>query len=273
MLSQVLSFPQIDPVLLDLGFIKLRWYGLMYLVGFVAAMWLGNRVAARKGSLWSEEQVSDLLFYGFLGVILGGRCGYVFFYQFPLFLDNPAYLFRIWEGGMSFHGGVLGVMTAMALFARKYHKSYLSVGDFVCPLLPIGLGAGRLGNFMNAELCGRPTDLPFAMIFPTDALGLPRHPSQLYEAVLEGLVLFIILWLFAKKPRPAGTVAGLFLLGYGCFRFLIEFAREPDAHLGLLQLGMSMGQWLCLPMIFGGLGLIIYGYKVKGVNKADGEAA
>ena len=273
MLTQALVFPQVDPVLLDLGLIKLRWYGLMYLVGFVAAMWLGNRAAAKKDSGWTQEQVSDLLFYGFLGVILGGRCGYVLFYQFPQFLDNPAYLFKIWEGGMSFHGGVLGVMAATALFARKYQKSYFSVGDFVCPLLPIGLGAGRLGNFINAELWGRTTDLPFGMIFYTDPLRLPRHPSQLYEAALEGLALFLILWWFARKPRPAGAVAGLFFLGYGCFRFVVEFAREPDAHLGLLQLGMSMGQWLCIPMILGGLGLLIYSYRVLGAKKTNGEAA
>lgn len=273
MLSQALVFPHIDPVLLDLGIIKLRWYGLMYLIGFVAAMWLGNRVAERKNSGWTKEQVSDLLFYGFLGVIFGGRLGYVLFYQFPRFIDEPSYLFRIWEGGMSFHGGVLGVMASMLFFAHKYKKSYLSVGDFVCPLLPIGLGAGRLGNFINAELWGRPTDLPFAMIFPTDPLALPRHPSQLYEAALEGVALFFILWLFAKKARPAGSIAGLFLVGYGCFRFLIEFAREPDAHLGLLQLGMSMGQWLCLPMILGGTCLIIYAYKFKRPNKEGQEAA
>lgn len=273
MLTEAIVFPKIDPVLLDLGYIKLRWYGLMYLVGFVAAMWLGNRAAARKGSGWTKEQVSDLLFYGFIGVILGGRCGYVFFYQFSEFLSEPTYLFRIWEGGMSFHGGVLGVMAAMAVFARKYHKSYLAVGDFACPLLPIGLGAGRLGNFINAELWGRETDLPWAMKFYTDPEFLPRHPSQLYEAALEGLALFIILWWFARKPRPAGSVAGLFLLGYGCFRFLVEFAREPDSHLGLLQLGMSMGQWLCLPMMIGGAGLIIYSYRVLGAKKSNGEAA
>ncbi|MCM2680585.1 prolipoprotein diacylglyceryl transferase [Echinimonas agarilytica] len=263
MLTQALAFPEIDPVLLDLGLIKVRWYGLMYLVGFVAAMWLGNRQARQPNSGWTEQEVSDLLFYGFIGVILGGRFGYVMFYQFSQFADDPLYLFRIWEGGMSFHGGVLGVMAAMAVFARKFHKSYLSVGDFITPLLPIGLGAGRLGNFINGELWGRETDLSFAMIFPQDPLGLARHPSQLYEFALEGVVLFCILWWFKSKPRPAGTVAGLFLLGYGSFRFLVEFAREPDAHLGLLQLGMSMGQWLCLPMIFGGLGLIAYGYSRK----------
>lgn len=273
MLTQALVFPQIDPVLLDLGIIKLRWYGLMYLVGFVAAMWLGNRVASRKESGWSKEQVSDLLFYGFLGAVLGGRVGYVLFYQFPEFINNPAYLFRIWEGGMSFHGGVLGVMLAMAVFARKYHKSYLSVGDFACPLLPIGLGAGRIGNFINAELWGRETDLPFGMIFYTDPDRLVRHPSQLYEAALEGVALFCILWWFARKPRPAGAVAGLFLLGYGSFRFLVEFAREPDAHLGLLQLGMSMGQWLCMPMILGGAGLLIFSYRVLGTKKEKGEVA
>ena len=270
MLTALMSFPQIDPVLLDLGGpLKVRWYGLMYLVGFAAAMWLGRRIARKPGSGWSIEQVDDLLFYGFVGVILGGRVGYTFFYQFSLFIENPLYLIRIWEGGMSFHGGVLGVMIAMALFARKYKKSYLQVGDFVCPLLPIGLGAGRLGNFINGELWGRATDLPWAMIFPSDPKALPRHPSQLYEFALEGVVLFVMLWWFSKKPRPAGSVAGLFLLGYGCFRFSVEFAREPDSHLGLLQLGMSMGQWLCLPMILGGLGLMVYGYRKEAVMKGE----
>ncbi|MBW8191761.1 prolipoprotein diacylglyceryl transferase [Neiella marina] len=273
MLTALITFPQIDPILFELGPLKLRWYGLMYLVGFLAAMWLGNRMARKPNSGWTEQQVSDLLFYGFLGVILGGRFGYVLFYQFSSFLSDPIYLFRIWEGGMSFHGGVLGVMTAMAVFARKYHKSYLAVGDFVCPLLPIGLGAGRLGNFINGELWGRQTDLSWAMIFPADPLALPRHPSQLYEFALEGVVLFFMLWWFGRKPRPAGTIAGLFLLGYGAFRFIIEFAREPDAHLGILQLGMSMGQWLCLPMIFGGLGLMVLGYR-RSVSTAErGEKA
>ncbi|MGO4891069.1 prolipoprotein diacylglyceryl transferase [Flavobacterium sp. W21_SRS_FM6] len=251
-------FPHIDPVIVSLGPISLRWYGLMYLVGFVAAFWLASKRLSRTN--WSKDQLSDMLFWGFLGVILGGRVGYVFFYQFPTFLEDPLYLFKIWTGGMSFHGGLIGVICALWLFARKTQSHLLTVGDFVAPLVPIGLGAGRVGNFLNAELWGRTTDVPWAVIFP-NAGNLPRHPSQLYEFALEGVALFIILWLFSSKPRPRGAVSGLFLLGYGAFRFLIEYFREPDQHLGLYHDFISRGQILSLPMIITGLALIVWAYR------------
>lgn len=258
--------PVIDPIAISIGPLDIRWYGLMYLLGFAFALWMANRQCDKSNGIWTREQASDLLFYGFMGVIVGGRAGYVFFYQFPLFLDNPLYLFRIWEGGMSFHGGVLGVVTAIIFYAKKNQRSILSVGDFIVPLLPVGLGAGRIGNFINSELWGRVTDSPFGIIFP-NAGPLPRHPSQLYEFALEGVVLFIILILFIRKTRPAGSVAGLFLLAYGVFRFIVEFAREPDAHLGLLSLGLSMGQLLSLPMIFAGAALITYAYSGKAASQ------
>ncbi|WP_019616466.1 prolipoprotein diacylglyceryl transferase [Psychromonas ossibalaenae] len=254
--------PNIDPIAVSIGPLDIRWYGLMYLVGFVFAFWMANRQCDKSGGVWSREQASDLLFYGFMGVILGGRAGYVFFYQFSRFLDNPVYLFRIWEGGMSFHGGVIGVVLAIIYYAKKNQRSILAVGDFIVPLLPVGLGAGRIGNFINSELWGRVTDSPFGIIFH-NAGPLPRHPSQLYEFALEGVLLFIILIVFIRKPRPAGSVAGLFLLGYGIFRIIIEFAREPDAHLGLLTFGLSMGQILSLPMVIAGLALITFAYRKK----------
>ena len=257
--------PNIDPIAISLGPLDIRWYGLMYLIGFAFAFWMANRVCDKSNGVWTREQASDLLFVGFMGVILGGRAGYVFFYQFPAFLDNPLYLFRIWEGGMSFHGGLLGVITAAAIYAKRHQRSVLSVGDFIVPLIPVGLGAGRIGNFLNSELWGRVTDSPFGVVFP-NAGSLPRHPSQLYEFALEGIVLFIILLIFIRKTKPAGSVTGLFLLGYGTFRFIIEFAREPDAHLGLLTLGMSMGQILSLPMVIIGLMLIVYAYKKNPVE-------
>ena len=255
-----LQFPDIDPVIFSVGPLSVRWYGLMYLIGFALAMWLANRQAEKPNSGWTKEQVSDLLFYGMLGVILGGRIGYVLFYQFSYFIENPLYLFRIDQGGMSFHGGTLGVITAIAIFAWTRKKSLFEVGDFVVPLVPLGLLAGRIGNFINGELWGRVTDVPWAFIFPTGGPE-PRHPSQLYEAFLEGLVLFLILQWFIKKPRPAGSVAGVFLLGYGVFRFIVEYFREPDAHLGLFAGFISMGQILSLPMVIGGLGLLIWAYK------------
>ena len=255
-----LQFPDIDPVIFSVGPLSVRWYGLMYLIGFALAMWLANRQAEKPNSGWTKEQVSDLLFYGMLGVILGGRIGYVLFYQFSYFIENPLYLFRIDQGGMSFHGGTLGVITAIAIFAWTRKKSLFEVGDFVVPLVPLGLLAGRIGNFINGELWGRVTDVPWAFVFPTGGPE-PRHPSQLYEAFLEGLVLFLILQWFIKKPRPAGSVAGLFLLGYGVFRFIVEYFREPDAHLGLFAGVISMGQILSLPMVIGGLGLLIWAYK------------
>ncbi|GAB3525656.1 MULTISPECIES: prolipoprotein diacylglyceryl transferase [Photobacterium] len=260
-----LTFPNIDPILIEIGPLAIRWYGLMYLLGFVFAMWLANRRADKPGSGWTREQVSDLLFAGFLGVVLGGRIGYVLFYNFDLFLDNPLYLFKVWTGGMSFHGGLLGVITAMFWYAYKHGRTFFNVADFVAPLVPFGLGVGRLGNFINGELWGRTSDVPWAMVFPTGG-PLPRHPSQLYEFFLEGLVLLIILNLFIRKPRPAGAVSGLFLFGYGSFRFIVEYFREPDAHLGLFGGWISMGQILSLPMVIGGLLMMLWAYKTQPRN-------
>jgi phosphatidylglycerol:prolipoprotein diacylglycerol transferase len=263
MTNSYLNFPDIDPVmvsigpLLGYGPLSIHWYGVMYAVAFGMAYWLANRAADKAGSGWTKEQVSDLLFFGFLGVIVGGRIGYVLFYNFDQLVAEPLYLFKTWQGGMSFHGGLLGVLLAMLWFARRYNKSYLALGDFVAPLIPLGLAAGRLGNFINAELWGRVTDVPWAVLFP-NAGGLPRHPSQLYHVALEGILLFVIILLVRRVKPATGTLGGVFLLGYGVFRFIVEFFREPDAHLGVLSAGMTMGQWLCLPMIAAGIGLIIY---------------
>ena len=255
-----LEFPNIDPVLISLGPLSIRWYGLMYLIGFAFALWLANRRADQADSGWRREQVSDLLFAGFLGVVIGGRIGYVVFYNFDLFLQDPLYLFKVWTGGMSFHGGLLGVISAMFWYAKKNGRTFFGVADFIAPLVPFGLGMGRLGNFMNGELWGRVTDVPWAMVFPTGG-PLPRHPSQLYEMALEGIVLFLILNWFIKKPRPLGAVSGLFLAGYGSFRFLVEYVREPDAHLGLFGGFISMGQILSLPMVVGGILMMLWAYK------------
>lgn len=262
MSNQYYTLPEINPAIFELGVLSPKWYGMMYLVGFVAAWWLANKRLSRTG--WSKDQLSDMLFWGFLGVILGGRFGYVFFYQFEQFLADPIYLFRINEGGMSFHGGLLGVTLALWLSARRLKVSPLVVGDFVAPLVPIGLGAGRIGNFINSELWGRTTDVPWAIIFP-NAGPEPRHPSQLYEFALEGVVLFFILWIYSKKPRPIGALSGAFLLGYGCFRFIIEFFRQWDGHLDLYLGLFSRGQMLSLPMILIGLGLIIWAMRHKQV--------
>jgi len=263
MTDQFLQFPIIDPIIFSIGPVSLRWYGMMYLIGFLAAMFIANKAADKSSGEWTREQVSDLLFYGFMGVIIGGRVGYVLFYQFDYFLTEPLYLFKIWTGGMSFHGGLLGVTAAVYLFAKKVNKSFLQVGDFVVPLVPIGLGMGRLGNFINAELWGRQTDVPWAMVFPTDPLQLPRHPSQLYEFFLEGVVLFVILYAISRKPRTLGLVSGVFLIGYGVFRSIIEFFREPDAHLGLYFSFISKGQILSIPMILIGILVIYIGYLIQ----------
>lgn len=251
-------FQAIDPVIFSIGPVAVRWYGLMYLVGFVAAYFLAKSRMKRVG--WNEDDISDLLFWGFIGVVVGGRMGYVLFYQFSTFLSDPLYLFKIWAGGMSFHGGLLGVLVALAYFARKKGTTFLAVGDFVAPIVPLGLAAGRIGNFINGELWGRTTDVPWAIIFPT-AGPEPRHPSQLYQFALEGIALFVILWLFSKKSRPVGSVGGLFLVGYGIFRFIVEFVRQPDAHLGINTVGLTQGQMLSVPMVLVGLGLIWYAYN------------
>lgn len=245
----MLTHPQFDPIALQLGPLSIHWYGIMYLIGFLSLLWLGKRRARSQPQAgWRPVEIDDLLFYGALGVILGGRLGYVIFYQPGYYLTHPLEIAYLWQGGMSFHGGFLGVLAAMLFFARKTGKRWLAVMDFVAPLVPIGLGAGRLGNFINGELWGRPTDLAWGMVFP-QVDQLARHPSQLYQFALEGVVLFTLLWWFSSRPRPVGAVSGLFLLGYGAFRFAVEFTREPDSFLGLLALGLSMGQWLSLPMI------------------------
>ncbi len=255
----MLIHPDFDPVAIHLGPLSIRWYGIMYLVGFTLFLFMGRKRIADRPD-WTIKELDDLLFYGALGVVLGGRLGYVFFYKFSDYLREPLHIFYVWEGGMSFHGGMLGVIFAVWLFSKKTGKKWLSVTDFVAPLVPLGLGAGRIGNFINGELWGRPTDVPWAMIFPKMDMQ-PRHPSELYEFALEGVTLFLILWFFSKKPRPMGAVSGLFLIGYGSFRFLVEFTREPDSFLGLLALGLSMGQWLSLPMILIGIGMMVWAYK------------
>jgi phosphatidylglycerol:prolipoprotein diacylglycerol transferase len=247
-----MAFPEIDPVIVQFGPLAVRWYGLMYLVGFLAGWWLMRRRAVRPDSGWTREEVGDLLFYSALGVILGGRLGYVLFYGWERLLEDPMFALRIQEGGMSFHGGMLGVLVGAAWFARKTGRHFIDVTDFGAPVAPIGLGAGRLGNFINAELWGRTTDAPWGIVFPGGG-SLPRHPSQLYEALLEGVALFVLLWWFSSQRRPRYTVSGLFLVGYGSFRFTVEFFREPDAHLGFLFLDwVTMGQLLSLPMIVAG---------------------
>jgi phosphatidylglycerol:prolipoprotein diacylglycerol transferase len=255
------NHPDIDPVAFSVGPLAVHWYGLMYLGGFAAAWWLANRRVRRPDAPVTRGQVEDVIFYAALGVILGGRFGYVLFYNFGQFLQQPLWLFKVWEGGMSFHGGLLGVIVALLIYGWRKDIAAGRLFDFVAPLVPIGLGLGRLGNFIGQERWGRATDVPWAMLFPRDPAQLPRHPSQLYQLALEGVLLFAILWWFSSRPRPAWSVSGLFLLCYGLFRFVVEFFREPDSHIGLEAFGwMSRGQELSLPMIALGAGLLIYAY-------------
>jgi len=259
----MLIHPHINPVALQIGPLAVHWYGITYLVAFALFMFLGTRrlrhepYASLTGAqAWSRRDVEDILFLGVMGVVIGGRLGYCLFYKPGYYLSHPLEIFFVWQGGMSFHGGMLGVVGAMLWFAHSRKKPWLQVADFVAPCVPTGLAAGRVGNFINGELWGRVADpsLPWAMLF-RGAGEVPRHPSQVYQFLLEGLLLFVLLWLYARKPRRTGQVAAAFLFGYGVLRFIAEFFREPDDFLGLLSLGLSMGQWLCLPMIVGGAGL------------------
>ncbi|HBR1311107.1 TPA: prolipoprotein diacylglyceryl transferase [Klebsiella quasipneumoniae subsp. quasipneumoniae] len=280
-----LHFPDFDPVIFSVGAVSLQWYGFMYLLGFVFAVWLATRRANRPGSGWTKNEAESLLYAGFLGVIIGGRLGYILFYNLPVFLADPLSLFRFWEGGMSFHGGLIGVIVVMMIFAKRTNRNFFSVADFIAPLVPFGLGAGRLGNFINGELWGRvDPSVPFTMLFPGareediaivsmnpqwQAIfdtygGLPRHMSQLYELAMEGIILFIILNIYVRKPRPAGAVSGLFLTGYGVFRYIIEFFRQPDAQFTGEWIGyISMGQILSIPMIIAGVVIMFWACRQR----------
>ena len=265
-MAPMLMHPTIDPVALQIGPIAIHWYGLTYLVAFGLFMYLGRLrlqhapfASLTGAAAWSFKDVEDILFLGVLGVVLGGRMGYCLFYKPAYYAAHPLEVFYVWQGGMSFHGGLLGVIASMVWFSWSRNKAFLQVADFVAPCVPTGLASGRVGNFINGELWGRVAspDLPWGMVF-RGAGDLPRHPSQIYQFLLEGLLLFGLTWWYARSAPRQGQVAALFLGGYGALRFFAEFFREPDAHLGLLSLGMSMGQWLCLPMVAGGLGLWIW---------------
>lgn len=262
----MIAFPAIDPVAFRLGPFPVHWYGLMYLVGFAAAWALGRWRARDPRRGWTPVMVDDLVFYGALGAVLGGRLGYILFYGLPQYAASPLDAFKVWQGGMSFHGGLIGALLASWLLARRQGQGFFQVTDFLAPLVPPGLLVGRIGNFINAELWGAPTDLPWGVVFPGDAAGgVARHPSQLYEAFLEGLVLFAVLWAFSRRPRPTMAVSGLFLLLYGLFRSLVELVRVPDAHLGYLAGGwLTMGQFLSLPMVAAGLILLGFAYRSRG---------
>ena len=270
----MLIHPEIHPVALQLGPLAIHWYGLTYLAAFglfffLATLRLKHQPYASitgQGA-WSRRDIEDVLFLGVMGVVVGGRVGYCLFYKPAYYASHPLEIFYVWQGGMSFHGGLMGVLVSQWWFARSRQRPWLQVMDFIAPCVPTGLAAGRAGNFMNGELWGRVADpaLPWAMLFRGGG-PLPRHPSQIYQFLLEGLLLFVLLWLYARKSRKMGQVSGAFLLGYGVLRFIAEFFREPDAHLGILQLGMSMGQWLCVPMMVGGLALWVWASKQQKAN-------
>lgn len=264
----MLTYPEISPAAISVGPIAVQWYGLMYLIGFAGSWWMGTVRAKKPNSGWKPEEIGDIIFYGALGVILGGRVGYVLFYNFGMFINDPLMLLRVWEGGMSYHGGMLGVFLGLWLFGRKTGRTFFQVSDFIAPWVPIGLGAGRVGNFINGELWGRPTDLPWGMVFPfVDTQA--RHPSMLYEALFEGLILFLILWLFSAKQRPLRAVSGMFMLFYGIFRFSVEFVRQPDAHMGFVAFDwLTMGHLLSAPMVLYGIYLLWWAYRRK--RTADG---
>jgi phosphatidylglycerol:prolipoprotein diacylglycerol transferase len=268
-----MHYPAIDPIIVALGPLAIRWYGLAYLAGFALCWWLGNRRARQPGSGWDAEAVSDVVFYGAVGAVIGGRIGYVFFYGFDQLLRDPLWLFRVWDGGMSFHGGLLGVIVAMWWFGRNTSRSFFQVSDFMAPLVAPGLGFGRLGNFANTELPGRMTDSAFGLVYPCSADAIrsinplctgvweafARHPSPLYQAFAEGLVLFVVVWLVSSRPQATGVVSGVFLAGYGVMRFCTEFFRQPDSHLGYLAFDwLTMGQLLSLPMVIVGILMAVY---------------
>lgn len=270
----MLQYPEIDPVAIALGPVKVHWYGLAYLAGLAFAWWLAVRRSRVPGAAVRRDQVDDLIFFGALGVVLGGRIGYALFYGGDKLAEDPTWLLRVWQGGMSFHGGMLGVMLAMYLFARRRRIAIGALLDFVAPLVPMGLAFGRLGNFIGQELWGRPTDVPWAMIFPRDPLQLARHPSQLYQFALEGVLLGIIVIWFSSRPRPTWAVSGVFSLGYGCLRFTVEFFREPDQHIGFEALGwLTRGQLLCLPMIALGIFLLVFAYRDRAKGRTHEHTA
>lgn len=258
----IIFYPYINPIAVALGPLKIHWYAVMYLLSFLSA-WLLARYRVKRNALnWTNDQISDLIFYAAMGTVLGGRIGYMLFYNAAEWIHHPLEILKIWQGGMSFHGGFLGVMAALFLFGKKYKRTFWELTDFMVPLVPIGLAFGRIGNFINGELWGRPTYLDnWGMIFPYVDMQ-PRHPSQLYECLLEGVVLFIILWVYTSKPRPIRAASGVFLIGYGCFRFILEFFREPDVPLGFLWGGwLTMGQLLSFPMILFGILLLVLAYR------------
>jgi phosphatidylglycerol:prolipoprotein diacylglycerol transferase len=254
----MIPYPNIDPVAIELGPLAIRWYGLMYIVGFAIAWALARHRAKQPGSGWALAQIDDLIFYCAIGVIVGGRIGSIVFYNFDAWTRDPLMLLRIWQGGMSFHGGLLGVMLAVWLYGRKLGKTFFEMTDFIAPLAPLGLACGRLGNFINGELWGKPTDVPWGFVVD----GTTRHASQLYQAGLEGITLFLILWFYSARRPPRMAVSGMFALGYGVFRFAVEFVRLPDAHIGYLAWGwLTMGQLLSTPLIMLGLVLLWLAYR------------
>ena len=265
----MLTYPEIDPVAVAIGPLQIHWYGLMYLFGIAFAWWMAIRRSARPWSPIKRDQIDDLIFYAALGIVLGGRIGYALFYGTDRLMEDPLWLFQVWEGGMAFHGGLIGVMLATWLYARKLGITFGALLDFVAPLVPMGLALGRLGNFIGQELWGRPTDSAWAMVFPADPLQLARHPSQLYQFALEGLLLFVIMLWFSRRARPEWAVSGVFAIGYGVLRFFVEFFREPDAHLGIQAFGwMTRGQILCIPMLMLGCYMLWYAYLRPGAKSA-----
>ncbi len=265
--KDMLHYPHINPIAFSIGDFKVHWYGIMYLIGFAGGWGLCLLPYRRQRIGLNREQVGDLIFYAAVGVVLGGRIGYMLFYNLPTFLHHPLVIFKVWDGGMSFHGGLIGVILAMLIFGKKHQKTFFMLGDFIAPVVPIGLAAGRIGNFINGELWGRVTTVPWGMIYP-DAGPLPRHPSEIYEFLMEGVLLFLILWIFQRKDRPTMAVSGLFLFLYGCFRFFCEFFRQPDPQLGFIAFGwLTQGQLLSIPMIiFGGIFLWVAYHRKKMPN-------